>query len=185
MVDIQAPLDQEGSSRPQLHSWQALVAHKTTISKLTLPNLFKENSRRFEDYSIAIDGLLFDYSKNLLTNRTIDLLKKLASDCDLPAAIENLFAGKHVNTTEDRPALHTALRNPADSTLVVDGKDLMPEIGQELAKMRELVEKLHRGEYLGSTGKPITDVVNIGVGGSDLGAVMASEALSEYKQGPV
>ena len=185
MVDIQAPLDQEGSSRPQLHSWQALVAHKTTISKLTLPNLFKENSRRFEDYSIAIDGLLFDYSKNLLTNRTIDLLKKLASDCNLPAAIENLFSGKHVNTTEDRPALHTALRNPADSTLVVDGKDLMPEIRQELTKMRELVEKLHRGEYLGSTGKPITDVVNIGVGGSDLGAVMASEALSEYRQGPV
>ncbi len=86
-MNIQSPLDQEGSSRPQLRSWQALVAHKTTISKLKLHNLFKENSRRFEDYSIAIDGLLFDYSKNLLTNRTIELLKKLASDCVNPLAI--------------------------------------------------------------------------------------------------
>ena len=183
MVDIQRPLAQENKSRTQLQSWQALVAHKSTISKLKLHNLFEESTQRFQNFSIDLDDLLFDYSKNLLTARTIELLKNLANDCGLHEAIENLFTGKHVNTSEDRPALHTALRNLSGAPVLIDGKDVMPEVRQELAKMEELVGKLHRGDFLGATGKPITDVVNIGVGGSDLGSVMATEALSEYHQG--
>lgn len=182
-IDIDLLLEQEGKSRSQLPSWQALVAHKTTVSKLKLHSLFEEHSQRFQRYSIVLDDLLFDYSKNLLTSRTIELLKNLATDCGLPEAIEKLFTGESVNSTEDRPALHTALRNLSGSPVLVDGEDVMPEIWQELAKMQELVGMLHRGELLGATNKPITDVVNIGVGGSDLGSVMATEALSEFDQG--
>ena len=184
-IDLELTLDQDVQSRVQLESWQALKAHKTTMSNLNLHNLFEESSQRFQSFSIELDNLLFDYSKNLLTGRTIKLLNDLANDCGLSEAIEALFSGKHVNTTEDRPALHTALRNLSGSSILVDGKDVMLDVWQELAKMQELVEMLHRGEIYGATGKPITDVVNIGVGGSDLGSVMAIEALSEYRQGDV
>ncbi len=185
MVDSQFPFDEHNNSRTQLASWQALVLHKTAINKLKLKNLFTEDGDRFNHFSIQLDDLLVDYSKNLLTDRTIDLLTSLANDCGLPAAIEDLFSGNRVNSTEDRPALHTALRNLSGSPVKVDGKDVMPAVIRELSKMKKLVEKLHAGKLLGCTGKAITDVVNIGVGGSDLGSVMATEALSEYKQGPV
>jgi glucose-6-phosphate isomerase len=185
MVDSQFSFNEYNTSRTQLPSWQALVTHKTAINKLKLKNLFTEDNHRFDHFSIQIGDLLVDYSKNLLTDRTIELLTNLANDCGLPAAIENLFSGAHVNSTENRAALHTALRNLSGSPVKVDGKDVMPAVKNELSKMKKLVESLHAGKLLGCTGKAITDVVNIGVGGSDLGSVMATEALSEYKQGSV
>jgi len=185
MVDSQFSFNEREHARTQLASWQALVVHKTAINKLKLRNLFTEDSHRFDHFSIQIDDLLVDYSKNLVTDRTIELLTNLANDCGLPTAIENLFSGWRVNSTEDRPALHTALRNFSGSAVMVDGKDVMPAVKNELSKMKKFVERLHAGKLLGCTGKAITDVVNIGVGGSDLGSVMATEALSEYKQGPV
>jgi glucose-6-phosphate isomerase len=185
MVDSQFSFNEYNNSRTQLPSWQALVTYKTAINKLELKDLFSEDSDRFAHFSIQIGDLLVDYSKNLLTDRTIELLTNLANDCGLPTAIENLFSGAHVNSTENRAALHTALRNLSGSPVKVDGKDVMPAVKNELSKMKKLVESLHGGKLLGCTGKAITDVVNIGVGGSDLGSVMATEALSEYKQGSV
>lgn len=173
------------ASRTQLKSWKALQTHKTAVGHLKLQNLFKLNSQRFDDYSIVLDDLLFDYSKNLATERTIELLVTLANECQLPAAIEALFSGSFVNTTENRPALHTALRDFSGDPVLVDGVDVMPEIRVELEKVKVFVEQIHKGQLLGVTGKVITDVVNLGVGGSDLGSVMATESLTEYRQGKV
>jgi glucose-6-phosphate isomerase len=171
--------------RTQLESWKALQNHKSAVGHLKLQNLFTINRQRFEDYSIVLDDLLFDYSKNLATERTIELLVALAHECQLPAAIEALFSGSYVNTTENRPALHTALRDFSGNPVLVDDVDVMPGIRNELEKIKDFVEKIHSGALLGATGKVITDVVNLGVGGSDLGSVMATEALSEYRQGNV
>jgi glucose-6-phosphate isomerase len=185
MTDSQHSINEHSNARTQLPSWQALVAHKAAIGHLELKSLFAEDSDRFTHFSLQVDDLLVDYSKNFLTGTTVSLLTNLANDCGLPAAIENLFSGRHMNSTEDRPALHTALRNLSGSPVKVDGEDVMPGVNRELSKMKTLVEKLHAGQLLGCTGKAITAVVNIGVGGSDLGSVMATEALLDYAKGPI
>ncbi|MFT5659012.1 MAG: glucose-6-phosphate isomerase [Gammaproteobacteria bacterium] len=185
MVDTQFSIGQMTKSRTELESWKALLFHKPMINNLKLSRLFAQNSQRFEDYSIVLEDLLFDFSKNLATDRTIELLVNLANDCQLPDAIEALLSGEDVNSTENRPALHTALRDFSGKPVLANGVDVMPGIRIELAKMKCLVEKLHLGHLVGATGKPITDVVNLGVGGSDLGSVMATEALYEYKQGGI
>lgn len=173
---------QRGRSRTDLDTWKALEQHRHSIGQFKLENLFHGKPNRFETFSIILDDLLFDYSKNLVTERTLELLINLANDCGLGQAISDMFSGQHINTTEDRPALHTALRNFSGSPVLADGKDVMPDILTQLSKIKVLTEQLHQGEFLGATGRPISDVVNIGVGGSDLGAVMATQALSDYAQ---
>jgi len=175
--------DQEKSTiaRNDLPAWKALEQHRRSLSQFKLENLFQNNPNRFDEFSIILNDLVFDYSKNLITNRSIELLIDLANACGLKQSIEAMFNGEHVNTTEVRPALHTALRNFSGEPVLVDGHDVMPGVLHELNKIEVFVNQLHAHEFLGATGKPITHVVNIGVGGSDLGSVMVTEALSDYE----
>lgn len=184
-MDVQNFLKPGSVLRTQLESWRALQHHKPGVGHLKLQHLFSINRQRFEDYSIVLDDLLFDYSKNLATERTIELLVNLANECQLSDGIKALFSGSHVNSSENRPALHTALRDFSGNPVWVDGVNIMPGILDELKKMKGFVEKIHAGALLGATSKAITDVVNLGVGGSDLGSVMATQALSEYRQGNI
>ena len=161
-------------------SWQALEAHAKEMKQVHMRDLFAQDPDRFNKYSLKLNDILVDYSKNLMTEETKFKLLDLARERGLPAAIESLFDAKKVNITENRLVLHTALRNRSNRPVIVDGKDVMPDINRVLGRMRELVEKVHSGEWKGSTGKPITDIVNIGIGGSDLGSVMMTEALKPY-----
>ena len=156
--------------------WKSLEAHQKEIESQKLEVLFNNNPDRFNKFSLEAAGLMLDYSKNLITEQTVDLLVRLAESCSLSERIEDLLTGKKVNNTEDRPALHSALRGNGEG---LDAKT-RKEVDATFQRMGDFVEKLHKGEWLGCTGKPITDVVNIGIGGSDLGPVMASTALTPY-----
>ena len=161
-------------------AWQALEAHKA--DNLTIPQLFAENPNRFEQYSLNFaDQILVDYSKNAINEKTLGLLRQLASECGLASATEAMFTGQKINRTENRAVLHTALRNRSNTPVLVDGKDVMPEVNAVLAKMKDFCERVISGEWKGYTGKAITDVINIGIGGSDLGPYMVTEALRPYK----
>lgn len=138
-------------------------------------------STRFADFSTLFNGILFDYSKNIITSQTMDLLFELAETANLKSKIEAMFAGEKINSTENRAVLHTALRTPKDKSILVDGENIVPQVHSVLQQMEAFVNKVHSGKHLGSTGKKITDVVNIGIGGSDLGPAMVCEALSFYK----
>ncbi len=162
-------------------TWTALEDHARSLVGTRICELFAENPQRARRCSLQVNGLMLDYSKQLFVPRTLELLLDLARDRELPAWIERLFSGKPVNGTEHRPALHTVLRAPNDTAVLVDGVNVMPQVQRERIRMRLFVNQLHRGEYRGCTGRVITDVVNIGVGGSDLGAVMATEALAPYR----
>jgi len=142
--------------------------------------LFTEDSKRFEKMSLRFDDILFDFSKNRITEETVDLLTALAEQMNLDEWIEKMFSGEKINFTENRAVLHTALRNRSDNPVITDGKDVMPNIRRELGKMRDLTRKVREGAWVGYTGKPVTDIINIGIGGSDLGPVMVSEALRPY-----
>ncbi len=161
-------------------AWKALQAHFADIGELHMRRLFEEDPGRFERYTLRCCELLVDYSKNRITDETLRLLIQLAEESDLPAWIERMFTGERINFTENRPVLHTALRNRANTPVYVDGKDVMPEVNRVLAQMRRFTEAVRGGEWKGYTGKRITDVVNIGIGGSDLGPVMATGALKPY-----
>ncbi len=161
-------------------SWKALQLHYTEMKQVHMSNLFKADKERFAKFSIQFDEILFDYSKNIITDKTKELLLQLANDCQLPAAIEAMFTGEKINVTEDRAVLHTALRNFSGKPVLVDGKDVMPEIQKVLAQMKSFCAKIHGDEWKGYTGKKITTIVNIGIGGSDLGPVMVTEALKPY-----
>lgn len=158
-----------------------LTAHLAEINNNSLRNLFEEDSSRFEKFSIEFDGLIFDYSKNLITEKTKDLLVQLAEECRLKEAVEAMFTGERINETEGRPVLHTALRNVSNTPVYVDGKDVMPEVNRVLQQMKLFSDAVISGSWKGYTGKAITDVVNVGIGGSDLGPVMVTEALKAYK----
>ena len=161
-------------------AWQALEAHKA--DNLTIPQLFAENPNRFEQYSLNfVDQILVDYSKNAINEKTLGLLRQLANECGLASATEAMFTGQKINRTENRAVLHTALRNRSNTPVLVDGKDVMPEVNAVLAKMKDFCERVISGEWKGYTGKAITDVINIGIGGSDLGPYMVTEALRPYK----
>ncbi|MHA6999567.1 glucose-6-phosphate isomerase [Aeromonas schubertii] len=163
-------------------AWQALAAHFAAQGGMQLKDLFANDPQRFEKFSLTFGGdLLVDYSKNLITEETLALLIKLADETDLRGAIDAMFNGEKINRTEDRAVLHVALRNRSDRPVEVDGKDVMPEVNAVLAKMKGFCEKVIGGEWKGYTGKPIKHVVNIGIGGSDLGPVMITEALRAYK----
>ncbi|MDQ6950110.1 MAG: glucose-6-phosphate isomerase [Mariprofundales bacterium] len=164
----------------QLPEWQALIRHRQHLADAHMRDMFAAEPDRFDRFSLQVEGLLLDYSKNIITKETMPLLIRLAQARDLPQAIGRLFNGEHINCTEDRAVLHTALRNRSNDPVLVDGKDVMPEVNRVLDQMRHFVEAVHRGDWRGSTGKKITDVVNIGIGGSDLGPVMATEALKPF-----
>ncbi|MGB3104917.1 glucose-6-phosphate isomerase [Sphingobacterium siyangense] len=169
-------------------AYKNLVQHFDSLSGLSnnsekndLRALFAADPARFEKFSIAFEDILLDYSKNRITEETKALLVKLAKECGLEEAIAAMFSGERINVTENRPVLHTALRNQSDQPVYVDGKDVMPDVKRVLAQMKAFTEKIISGQWKGYTGKEITDVVNIGIGGSDLGPVMVTEALKAYK----
>ena len=162
-------------------AWKALTAHKANFNA-TIQDLFKQEPNRFTDYSLTFnDEILVDYSKNNITQETLTLLRQLASECALPEAVDAMFTGEKINRTENRAVLHTALRNRANTPVLVDGKDVMPDVNDVLIKMKSFVNRVISGEWKGYTGKAITDVINIGIGGSDLGPYMVTEALRPYK----
>ncbi|RYV02744.1 glucose-6-phosphate isomerase [Shewanella sp. OPT22] len=159
-------------------SWQALKQHKDTLPHMR--QLFTEDAQRFEKMSLRKCDLLLDYSKNRLDDKALSLLFKLAEETQLSNKITAMFSGDAINTTENRAVLHTALRAKSDKEVWVDGSNVMPEIQQTLAKMQEFVETVHSGEWKGYTGKSITDIVSIGIGGSFLGPKIVSQALRPY-----
>ena len=161
-------------------AWQALQTHADLMADSNIKALFAEDSQRFAKFSIQFHDILLDYSKNRLTEETIDKLLALAEECGVEEAISAMFAGDKINATEQRAVLHTALRNRSERAVLVDGEDVMPKVQAELAKMQAFCARVHSGEWKGYTGKPITSVVNIGIGGSDLGPVMVTEALKPF-----
>ena len=166
----------------QTQAWKALEAHFAANKERQLKDLFAADAERFNKFSTTFGGdMLVDYSKNLITQETMALLQDLAKETDLSSAIESMFNGEKINRTEGRAVLHVALRNRSDRPIQVDGKDVMPDVKAVLAKIKGFCEKIISGEWKGYTGKAIEHVVNIGIGGSDLGPVMITEALRPYK----
>jgi glucose-6-phosphate isomerase len=163
-------------------AWRALAAHRDAMASVHVRDLFGTDPTRFDRFSLEVEDVLVDYSKNRVTAETLDLLFGLARQAGVFEWRDRMFAGEKINRTEDRAVLHVALRNRSNRPIVVDGKDVMPEVNAVLAKMREFTESVRSGAWKGHTGKRITDVVNIGIGGSDLGPAMASLALKPYWQ---
>lgn len=163
-----------------LPAWEALKIHQNQIVTQRMQDWFADDTTRFERFSLTLCGILFDFSKNRITDETLRLLVDLAEACDLSQKIENLFTGQTINTTENRPALHTALRQSTTAPILVNGENIMPAIHANLRKMREVSERIRRGQWLGSTGKPITDIINVGIGGSHLGPLSTIHALVDY-----
>lgn len=161
--------------------WKALERHAQQMRDVHLRELFAADAQRFKSFSRCELNILFDFSRQRVTRETIDLLISLAKSRGLPGRIEAMFSGEKINSTENRAVLHTALRNRSQRAVIVDGQDVMPEVKASLDKMRTFVEGVHSGRIQGHTGKSFTDVVNIGIGGSDLGIVMATEALANYR----
>ncbi|HWK56641.1 MAG TPA: glucose-6-phosphate isomerase [Parapedobacter sp.] len=162
-------------------AYKYLSNHYVDIAPKHLTELFAADKERFAKFSITFGDILFDYSKNRIDDTTKALLLQLARECRLEEAINAMFAGDAINETEGRAVLHTALRHQGDRPVLVDGKDVIPDVKAVLTKMRGFSERIIGGDWKGHTGKPITDVVNIGIGGSDLGPVMVTEALKPYK----
>ncbi|MCE0846544.1 glucose-6-phosphate isomerase [Buttiauxella sp. A2-C1_F] len=166
----------------QTAAWQALQAHFDEMKDVTIAELFAQDADRFGKFSATFDDLmLVDYSKNRITEETLTKLQALAKETDLQGAIKSMFSGEKINRTEDRAVLHVALRNRSNTPIIVDGKDVMPEVNAVLEKMKTFSESIISGNWKGYTGKAITDIVNIGIGGSDLGPFMVTEALRPYK----
>lgn len=166
----------------QTPAWQALERHVKKLKTTHMKRLFQEDPRRFEKFSIQKAGILFDFSKNLLTEKTLNLLIKLANERCLDDWINKMFAGQKINITENRAVLHTALRNRSGNPVYIDGQDVMPGVLSVLAKMKHFSDTVRSGLWKGFTGKEITHVVNIGIGGSNLGPAMVTEALLPYAQ---
>jgi glucose-6-phosphate isomerase len=163
-----------------LPAWEALEAHYQEMKTTHMRDLFARDPHRFEKFSLRFGDFLFDYSKNIITEKTIGLLLDLARAANLNDHIDAMFNGVKINTTEDRAVLHIALRNRSNRPILVDGADVMPEVNRVLAKMRTFTEAVRSGAWKGFTGQPITDVVNVGIGGSDLGPKMVTLALQHF-----
>ncbi len=161
-------------------AWKALEDHYHEMVDIEMKALFEAEADRFERYSTMFGNLLLDYSKNIISDETMELLRNLAEDTSLDKGIESMFSGEKINETEDRAVLHVALRNLSGESVFVDGRDVMPDVREVMGKMKRFVEKLHYGTWTGYSGKKIRHIVNIGIGGSDLGPVMVSEALRPY-----
>ena len=161
-------------------AWKKLASHYRSIKDVEMRDLFASDPKRGEKYNISLETLYLDYSKNRFNDQTMQYLLDLAKDADLHNKIEAMFTGEKINTTENRAVLHTALRNRQSTPVYVDGKDVMPQINAVLAKMKKFTDAVRYGDFLGYTGKKLTNIVNIGIGGSNLGPVMATAALKEY-----
>ena len=161
-------------------SWKKLTRHFNDIKNINIKDLAIEENRK-EDFSLELDDLLVDFSKNRITKETLDLLVELAKEVDLKGAIESQFLGEEINVTEERAVLHTALRSTSDAPVLIDGKNVKPQIQAALKKIKSFSNKVISGKWKGYTGKSITDIVNIGIGGSDLGPDMIVESLQFYK----
>lgn len=164
----------------QQPAWLALQAQRLQMGNFNMHAAFNANPERFRQFSIEHDGILLDFSKNLIDDTCLQLLVQLARECKLDSAISSMFNGENINSTEQRPALHSALRMPADQQLEVNGEDVVAQIHAVHRQMQQLVEKVHSGNWLGFSGESITDVVNIGIGGSFLGPQLAVEALEPF-----
>ena len=168
------------TSRESLPSWLQLQKHSETMKNQHMNTLFAADSNRFNDFSIKLPSMLLDYSKNLLTDETLHLLLKLADECEVELWREKMFVGEHINKTEDRAVLHTLLRDRSSTPFIVDGKNIKADVQSALKKMESFTESVRQGSWRGYSGKGITDIVNIGVGGSNLGPQMVTEALKQY-----
>jgi len=163
-------------------AWRELRAHYEQVAELQLTQIFADDPQRAKEFSLEFQGLFLDYSKNRITRESLDFLMNLADEVQLPAAINDMFAGKKINVTEGRAALHTALRAPKSSRIELDGVDVVPQVHAVLDQMEAFSQTIRSGQWQGFTGKPIRNVINIGIGGSDLGPMMACEALRAYSQ---
>jgi glucose-6-phosphate isomerase len=161
-------------------AWKKLEAHYEQMKGVHMRELFAQDPDRFTSFSTCIEDIVIDYSKNIITKETVSLLRELAKEARLPEAIEAMFNGEKINQTEGRAVWHVALRNCFDHPMVLDGKDIMPDVQRVLEHMKQTCEQIHSGIWKGYTGKKITQIVNIGIGGSDLGPVMVTEALKPY-----
>lgn len=162
------------------NAWKELEKHYKELKHTHLKELFKEDRDRFKKYSLSVPDIIFDFSKNRITDKTMQLLLQLAQECKLPDAIDAMFNAEKINETENRAVLHTALRNFSGKPVLLDGTDVMPEVKRVLDQMKTFCKKIHDGEWKGYSGKKIKYIVNIGIGGSDLGPVMVTEALKPY-----
>lgn len=162
-------------------SWKKLSSHYESMKDVHMKEMFQEDPERFSEFSLEFEDILVDFSKNRINRETVKLLLQLAEEVKLKDSIEKLFNGDKINGTEDRAVLHTALRNRSNSPVYVDGKDVMPGVNAVLSQMKDFSEGVISGRWKGYTGKSVTDIVNIGIGGSDLGPVMVTEALSPYR----
>ena len=165
----------------QTQAYEYLIDHFVEMTEIDLKDLFKKDENRFKKFSVLFNDIFLDYSKNRIDDQTMALLMQLAKECDLGNAIKAMFNGEKINETEDRAVLHTALRNRSNAPVLFEGKDVMPDVNEVLDKMKQFSEAIISGSWKGYTGKSITTVVNIGIGGSDLGPVMVTEALKAYK----
>lgn len=170
------------SVAPQSPAWKALESHKSEIENVLMRDLFAQDPKRFAQYHLQFEDILFDYSKNRINSKTLNLLLDLAKAADVPGQARKMFSGERINTTENRSVLHVALRNRSNTPILVDGKDVMPEVNSVLAHMKDFSNQIRSGAWKGFTGKVITDIVNIGIGGSDLGPVMVTEALKPFSK---
>ena len=180
MSSIEWKGDLNMSRLKQTQAWLALEQHYEENKQVHMRDLFGEDPRRFERFSLQVNDILYDYSKNRVTEKTMELLIALAREADLPSWIESLFTGEKINHTENRAVLHTALRDKGDAPIMLDGVDLAPGIKAEREKVKTLARKIRSREWRGVTEQAITDVVNIGIGGSNLGPLMVNEALRPY-----
>src|SRR5712671_1496582 len=160
----------------------ALQAHYMRVSKLHLRQLFADDPQRGERMTAEAAGIYLDYSKNRITDKTLDLLLQFAAERDLRSRIDAMFRGDKINITEDRAVLHVALRAPKGASIIVDGKNVVPDVHSVLDKMADFSNRVQTGTWTGHTGKRIRNVINIGIGGSDLGPVMAYEALKHFSE---
>lgn len=161
-------------------AWKALEAHYAAMKDVKMKDLFAEDKERFNSFSLEFEDILFDFSKNRITKETMDLLYALAEQQGVMGRAKKMYSGEKINGSEDRAVLHVALRNQSNTPILVDGVDVMPEVNETLARIKTFTEKVRSGEWKGHTGKSISSIVNIGIGGSDLGPVMACSALKPY-----
>jgi len=172
----------ETKSRTRRTAWKELAIHFKSIRTAHLRQLFADDEERGERLNVEGSGLYLDYSKNRINDETIRLLVHLARKCNLGARIEAMFRGEKINVTENRAVLHVALRAPRGHSIIVDGRNVVPDVHEVLDRMATFAERIRSGQWLGHTGKRIRNIINIGIGGSDLGPVMAYEALRHYSQ---
>ncbi|WP_159820370.1 glucose-6-phosphate isomerase [Colwellia sp. 20A7] len=173
------------NSRTSLSSWKKLVTQSETMAKCHMKELFAINEQRFNEFSIQLPSFLLDYSKNLITTETISTLLELAKECDVEVWRKKMFQGESINSTENRAVLHTALRNRSNKDIIIAKKNISEDIRHALVKVEEFSNKIRQGLWKGYSGKPITDAVNIGVGGSNLGPQMVTEALRQYSDNSI